>query len=186
MGQIMEFVFDGARAAQAAAWLLRRYGEPMEAVRLVTLLYLVDRRKFIEQGYPLTGDEFVAVQEGPTLRKLQRLASDGNSSVDHPWAAYVRRVGLDRLTHTDTDDFGDLSEADRDVLAKTLAKHRDTTCDQLLVLTRHFPEWHVPADAPEQIDPSIMLRDAGYSEEEIKETASLVGSIQWLHTTLGQ
>lgn len=186
MGQIMEFVFDETKAAQAAAWLLRRYGEPMEAVRLVTLLYLVDRRKFIENGYPLTGDDFVAVQEGPTLRKLRRLASDGNSSVDHPWAVYVRRVGLDRLAHTNADDFDDLSEADRDALAKTLDKHRAITCDQLLALTRHFPEWRGPADTPERIDPSIMLRSAGYSEEEIKETASQVGSIRWLHTTLGQ
>ena len=43
----MEFVFDEPKAAQAAAWLLRRHGGPMWDVKLAKFLYPI--RRLIDQ-----------------------------------------------------------------------------------------------------------------------------------------
>ncbi len=182
MGETMKFVFDERKAGQAAAWLLRQHGEPMDAAKLVTLLYLVDRRAFIESGYPLTGDEFVSAQEGPTLRTLRCLAFDDQTPADDEWKLYVKRVGPGQLTHTLADDFGALSERDYKRLGDVLEKHQAMSRDTMLDLSRRLPEWSAPKGDLEAIDPSIMLRTAGFSEDEIRENAELVSSIHWLRT----
>ncbi len=178
----MRFVFDEEKAAHAAAWLLRRNGEPMPALKLVALLYLVDRKSFIESTYPLTGDEFVAAEDGPTLRTLRQLALGAPCSVGEEWTRYVQPVTEHQWAHTREDDFGALSERDRERLDVVFERHRAATYDELCEYTRCFPEWRRPAEAPEPIDPATILRDAGYEEIDIEEVTDLVGSVHWLHT----
>ena len=186
MSDTMQFYFEEERAGQAAAWLLRRNGEPMSALKLVALLYLVDRNSFIESTYPLTGDEFVAAEDGPTLRTLRQLASGAPCSAGDDWKRYVQPVAEHHWTHTLEDDFGALSERDCERLDGVFERHRATTYDELCELARCFPEWTPPAEAPEPIDPAIILRHAGYEEIDIEEVADLVGSVRWLHSTLGR
>ena len=186
MGETLKFVFDERKAGQAAAWLLRRYGEPMEAERLIMLLYLVDRQAFIESGYPLTGDDFVSAAEGPTLRALSCLVLGNEETTGNDWRTYVQRVGSDRLTHTGVEDVGTLSERDCQRLGEALDKHHSMSCLRMSKNIRRLPEWQAPPETVRPIDPTVMLRNAGYSSDEIDEVVELVGSIHWLHTTLGQ
>lgn len=182
MSDIMQFCFEEDRAGQAAAWLLRRNGEPMPALKLVALLYLVDRKSFIESTYPLTGDEFVAAEDGPTLRTLRQLASGAPCSAGREWKRYVQPVAEHQWTHTREDDCGALSERDCERLDVVFERHRTATYDELCELARCFPEWRPPAEATEPIDPAIILRHAGYEETDIEEVTDLVGSVHWLHT----
>ena len=184
MGDVMRFYFDEKRAAQAAAWLLRRHGEPMESAKLVALLYLVDRSIFIESTYPLTGDEFVAAADGPTLRILRELTMGRPCSAGDLWKRYVRRVDEDRLAYTEVDEVGALSERDCKRLDEILGRYRTTSYRELSELNRCLPEWRAPADAPEPIDPVLVLRNAGYEEIDIEEATELVGSVHWLRTLL--
>ena len=186
MTDIMQFYFDERRAGQAAAWLLHRHGEPMPALKLVALLYLVDRMSFIESTYPLTGDDFVAAADGPTLRMLRQLTLGGPCSAGAEWKQYVRQVADGQLASTRANEFGTLSELDCKRLDEILERHRTTSYPELADLLRCLPEWCPPADTPEPIDPALVLRSAGYEEIEIEEAADLVGSVRWLHQTLGQ
>ena len=165
---------------------LRQHGEPMEADRLIMLLYLVDRRAFIESGYPLTGDDFVSAADGPTLRTLSSLMFGDDGLTGNEWSTYVERVGTDRLTHTQVEDVGALSERDCMRLGEILDKHQSMPCSLISRKIRHLPEWQAPTEMFEPLDPVVLLRDAGSSNEEIEEVVGLVGSIHWLHTTLGQ
>jgi hypothetical protein len=182
MSDIMQFCFEEDRAGQAAAWLLRRNGEPMPALKLVALLYLVDRESFIESTYPLTGDEFVVAEDGPTLRTLRQWALGAPCSVGKEWKRYVQPVAEHQWGHTREDDFGALSERDCELLDVVFERHRAATYDELCELARRFPEWRAPAEAPEPIDPATILRHAGYEEVDIEEVTDLVGSVHWLHT----
>ena len=182
MGETLKFVFDERKAGQAAAWLLRRYGEPMEAERLLMLHYLVDRQAFIESGYPLTGDDFVSAAEGPTLRALSCLVLGNEETTGNDWRTYVQRVGSDRLTHTGVEDVGTLSERDCQRLGEALDKHHSMSCSRMSKNIRRLPEWQAPIGDFETIDPLLVLRDAGHSEEEVLEAAELVASIHWFRS----
>ena len=85
---MIEFVFDERRAAQAAARLLEWHGRPMSVRKLVTLLYLADRRSFVEAGYPITGDRFVNTPDGPALERIARLL-DGEADEQSPWRSQI-------------------------------------------------------------------------------------------------
>lgn len=184
MSDIMQFYFEEERAGQAAAWLLRGHGEPMPALKVVALLYLVDRISFIESTYPLTGDEFVAAQDGPTLRTLRLLASGAPCSAGDEWRRYVQPVADDQWTHTHETDFAALSEFDCERLGDVLVRYRTATYDELSESARCLPEWHPPDGALQPIDPAVILRHAGYEEIEIEEVTDLVGSVLWLRTLL--
>jgi hypothetical protein len=55
----IKFVFNEKKAAQAAAYLLKLHGGKMDYRKLLTLLYLADRKLLAERGRTITGDEFV-------------------------------------------------------------------------------------------------------------------------------
>lgn len=181
---MMQFYFDEQRAAQAAAWLLRRNGEPMPALKLVALLYLVDRNRFIETTYPLTGDDFVAAEDGPTLRTLRQLASGAPCSAGDEWKRYVQPTAERQWTCTSQDDCGALSQRDIELLDDVIERHRTTTYDDLCTFTRRFPEWQPPEHAQDPVDPAIILRHAGYKDGEVEEAQDLVGSVLRLRTLL--
>ena len=59
----MKLVFNERKAAQAAAYLLRKHGTPMHAHHLMFMLYMADRQSLIENGYTITGDQMVMVPD---------------------------------------------------------------------------------------------------------------------------
>ena len=65
MSEKMQFTFDPHKAAQAAAYLLKLHGKPMDKRVLNALLYLADRESLIKTGAPITGDQMVCVPDEP-------------------------------------------------------------------------------------------------------------------------
>ena len=184
---MIQFWFEEREAAQAAAWMLRCYGKPMEAEKLLSLLYLVDREAFVDKGYPLTGDTFIATKDGPSLQHLEclvrsRPCPDGEYGDE--WRRYVRRVDEHRVSVTEADDWGATSEYARAILARVVERHRAASCADLIALKRSLPEWRPPHQAEELIDPAIILRDAGFTDEEIQEDTDNAAAVMWLRTTL--
>jgi hypothetical protein len=59
----IKFVFNPKKAAQAAAYLLKLNGGKMDYRRLLTLLYLADRKMLITHGRTITGDQFINVPD---------------------------------------------------------------------------------------------------------------------------
>ena len=173
----MQFVFDERKAGQAAAWLLRRYGAPMESAKLVTLLYLADRQSLIDTGYTLTGDRLIAIDSGPVLANVLELATCSTCDPDTPWSRYVERVGEGRITRTSDDECGALSEYETDLLNGLCDTHGSLDDSELRMLAGGLPEWSEPSNGATPIDPDVILRDAGFSDEAIDEVAELVASI---------
>ncbi len=173
----MQFFFDERKAAQAAAWLLRRYGEPMESARLVKLLYLADRQSLIDTGYTVTGDTLVVTDSGPALSNVLELVASTACASDTHWSTYVERIGEDQLTHTSADQCGALSEYERKLLDGLCDRYGSLPESKLRALTSELPEWSKPSNGATPIDPTVILRDAGFSDKAIDEVVGLVASI---------
>lgn len=183
MSGTMRFVFDERAAAQAAAYLLRRHGEPMRSSTLIMLLYLADRRSFIETGYPITGDCFVATPHGPMLARLLDLTVWGAREEDSPWGELVtaptdyRVAAAGPATGDELADYGELSEHDRGTLDAVHAEFGGMECWALAEHMRSLAEWVEPGEGSVDIDPRAVLRDAGYTEGQIGEVERNVGGI---------
>lgn len=171
----MQFVFNERKAGQAAAWLLRRHDGVMPYLSLIKLLYLADRRALIETGYPITGDRPVSMPHGPVLSRVYGLVKGANSTAWHEFVTPpdgwdVRAAGCEEI--------GKLSEYETDILDEVDEKFGSLHRWELRNLTHALPEWQDPRGSSVEIDPAVVLRAEGVSEEDIKEFAAQAEAIR--------
>lgn len=165
------FHFDERKAAQAAAWLLRRHGRPLEYIKLIAFLYLADRRAMIETGCPVTGDRFASLDHGPVLCRIYDLIKAGARGPHSAWSEYVGPPSDDRVACAGKSDIGALSEYDTDLLDDIYAEFSGLHWTALCRRTRELPEWNDPAGSSEPIDPASILRAEGLDERYINDIA---------------
>ena len=180
--RLMEFVFDEERAAQAAAYLLRRHGGAMPSMKLVHLLYLVDRRGLIEAGYPATGDRFVATPHGPALSRILDLLTWGCRNEDSPWQRYVSTPANYCVEAIGPRNEERLSEYDHEVLDAVLSDFGAMDQWALADHMQALPEWVDPGCGAAEVDPRVILQSAGYSDDEIEHVEEEVAAVHWLRT----
>lgn len=58
-------MFNEERAAQMAAYLLRKHGGKMSVSKLMTLMYLSDRKSLELHDEPISGDDYIYVRDEP-------------------------------------------------------------------------------------------------------------------------
>lgn len=178
----MEFVFDEQKAAQAAAYLLRRQGEPMPYIKLIKLLYLADRKALIETGYPITGDRFVSMPHGPVLSQILDLITWGCRDEGSPWREHISLPSNYSVMAIGPHDEGSLSDYDRGLLDALLDEFGAMDHWDLVDHTHALPEWVDPEGSSIDIDPRVILRDAGYTDEGIEDVEDEAAAVRWLRT----
>ena len=82
----MTFRFHFEKTLQASAVLLGLDGGRMDRIRLLKLLYIVDRELLAEIGRPLTGDMAIAMKHGPVLSQVYDLIK-GIAGRTSEWSA---------------------------------------------------------------------------------------------------
>jgi uncharacterized phage-associated protein len=171
MSRRVEFAFNEQKAAEAAAFLLESAGGSMDLLVLLKLLYLADRQTLIQRGMPITGDRMVAMKKGPILARIYD-ATKGKYVGMPTWGRFVsqpepadaaKRV---RLLARPVNN-GRLSRYERQVLSDVHARYGHEDKWDLSELTHALPEYRDPGDSRLPIDPKIILKSAGKTDEEI-------------------
>ena len=172
MGATIEFRFDEKKAAQAAAYLLRRHGGQMNYMMLIKLLYLSDRALFVKRGRSITGDMAFSMKHGPVLSRIMNfLKRDARTSVPTVWTNHISEpIGYDVKL---------LAESATDELSRTELKILETIDTQYgwmnewdLVNLLHtiLPEPERPVESGRRpIIPDQILRDERATDEEIDQ-----------------
>lgn len=170
----MRFVFNERKAAQAAAHLLNLHGGKMEYLKLIKLLYLADRKGFIESGYPTTGDQMVSTDNGPMLSRIHDLILFEREST--AWHEHICPPESYTVTLRQASDGSELSEYDDDILGAVHDAYGQWDQWALADYTKTLPEWQDPGGCSLAIDPAVILREAGFSDADIRTIASQVES----------
>jgi uncharacterized phage-associated protein len=168
----MKFVFNERKAAQAAAYLLRKRGGEKTYGELIKLLYLADRKKILERGAPITGDKLVSMEHGTALSMIYDIIRDGPSEqMGTKWAEYVSAPSEYRVKalRGDTDE---LSRYELRLLDEIDHQFGHMTFWQLRQYTHRLGEWEDPHGSSSIIPPERILHVEGKSAEEIEEVAS--------------
>ena len=178
---MIEFVFDERRAAQAAARLLERHGRPMSVRKLVTLLYLADRRSFVEAGYPITGDRFINTAGGPALERIPNLL--GGCDPSSPWHMQITCEG-GRASIASRSDRDELSDYDDSLLQGIHDEFCRLDDAALFEHARSLPEWTRPNGVEEPFDPRVILRAQGHDDRDIEDWEERARAFLAIHATL--
>ena len=183
---MMKFVFDERKAAQAAAHLLHRHGGSMPYIKLIKLLYLADRRAFIETGHPITGDRLVSMKNGPVLSNVLDLIRHTGGRDHSVWHEYVSdadaRYAVTATCPSELAEVDDeLSEYERGLLDAIFLEHGGANEWDLVNYTHTLPEWTDPKQSSAPIDPRAILKSEGFTKKEIARVESEVTAFHDLH-----
>lgn len=165
----MRFLFNERRAAQAAAYLIKLNGKPINYMVLIKLLYFADRESLIHVGRPITGDRMFSMKNGPVLSAILDLINMGRRDHASIWFEYISEpTGYDVDLVRKDPDRDELSEYELRVLEDVFAAYGKMWKWDLVELTHKLPEWQDPGWSRVLIDPEDILGSAGKSDEEVK------------------
>jgi len=167
----IRFSFDERKTAAAAALLLQLSGGSMEYLRLIKLLYFIDREALEALGRPITGDRYVSMRHGPVLSTVYDLVKAtllGDVAATGPWSEHVQPNGRYRLALRQAPDVGALSEAEIDVVLQVFERYRSMDRWSIRDQTHDLPEWEDPGDSSKEIPLETILRVLGKTDDEIE------------------
>lgn len=140
------------KISQVAGYILsKENNQTMSILKLMKLLYFVDRASLVKYGYPVSYDNMVAMPFGMVLSNTYNLASGTVKSEPNGWESWVsdkqnHNVSL-KKQNTDIDSFDELSEADIEIVDKVWQRHGDKDQWKLVDMQHDSticPEWKDP------------------------------------------
>ena|SRR5271157_3285876 len=178
--------FDIDKAIAATAYIIERDGGQSDMFPLIKKLYYADRSALIKWGNSITGDSFAALEKGPIVSRIYNLLKgEADESQQIQWNDFIQRKRPYAIVLRKCHDKGVLSERERKVLEESRQTINSIRGSIPKWLHKHCPEWTDPGNSSIPIDPSIILRFAKKSEEEIRQLEEANEELRLLNYLLG-
>jgi len=166
-------MFTDRKAAQVAAFLLKKAGGSLNIVSLTKLLYLTERESMDQFGFPIIGDRMVSMPYGPVLSKTLDLAN-GNIESD-AWEALIE----DRENHNvklrkeiSREDLSAISDTNIAAIEAVWSKFGTWDKWKLVKFTHdECEEWEDPNGSSHTIPPKRVFRAVGKTQEQAEALA---------------
>lgn len=160
------FPFDLEKTCQAAGRLLSH--EPtkrMNYVKLIKLLYVADREGLRDAGEPITGDEPVAMDNGPALSIVFDMVKSDSERIPterqewrNIWQTFFVTDGADAVLCNDPGDDA-LCEGEEVALDHIWERYKDQTWKQMVDGELHFYQEWIRRQPQKGSSNAIYLRD---------------------------
>jgi len=143
MKTIVEFDFE--KATQAINFLAQKEGGAISKLKVVKLIWLVDRRHLRKYGRPVTNDTYYAMKFGPVGSSVKDLAECSDFLGDDERAYVNRFLSCDKdanlISSKENIDKDILSESDIESLQEVYATFGKKSPGALVELSHVYPEW---------------------------------------------
>lgn len=164
----MRLRFNEAKATQAAARLLHLKGGKMSYMKLIKLLYLIDREALLRWGRPVTGDTYVSMDKGPVLSGVLDLVTEGSApGRESFWARYISEPQGYEVALKEDCPSDELSRAEEKLIEEVFQRYGQVDRWSLVEFVHELPEWKDPKGSAIPISYADILKAGGRSEKEI-------------------
>jgi uncharacterized phage-associated protein len=142
----------------------------MSHLKLIKLLYLMDREALKRWGRPITFDWYYSMPHGPVLSFTLDRINEGADD-DSYWSRFIgeRKNHEVKLRDHVVCPNDQLSPAEEELIGEIFQEFGHKTRWQLRDLTHLLPEWQDPKGSRAPIEYADILRVEGFSPEEIRE-----------------
>ncbi len=160
--------FNERRATEAAARFLKLRGGRMSYLKLIKLLYLLDREALLRWGRPVTTDRYISMDNGPVVSRIYDLIREEPApGADPIWRQYISapqewEVAL--LADPETDE---ISRAEEALIDEIYAAYGKMTRWDLVRVSHELPEWQDPNGSAIPIQYRDILRAGSKTDSEI-------------------
>lgn len=162
--------FKIEKASQAVGVLFRSdQVDRMSYLRLLKLLYIADRESLGETGWSITGDRFVAMDNGPLLSHTYDLIM-GRHVGTPAWNEFFHTAHY-WLVKEKEPDVAKLSKYEIGKLQEVARRYEDCNEWDMVEITHGFGEWKKNVPSAKSVKP-IPLEDIleGLGREELLES----------------
>lgn len=173
--------FKEEKATQAAAFFLKLAGGKMPYLKLLKLLYILDRNALLCWGRSVTFDSYVSMDRGPVLSKTYDLITeDVEPEKDSYWRKYISEPNHFSVELVGKCPEDNLSEAEIELIKRVFDDFGGIDKFALADYTHSFEEWENPHGSAIPISYSDILKAGGKSEEEINAIMSELESLNYM------
>lgn len=167
---------DREKLYQSVGYLIEKHGGRLNYMKLIKLLYIADREMINQTGYPITGDSYCSMKNGPVLSRLYDLIRGKDFGPDQiAWNGLFRTTQY-ILTRSDDGvlELGDLTPREISILDCVSDKFQNHTqfdlCDYLHQRDL-FPEveWQESGRTSRALPIDSIRHALGFSDAEIAE-----------------
>lgn len=179
----MQFLYNPKKGAQSAAYVVRLNGGCMDVYALIKILYLADRKALVQRGRSITGDAMVSMPYGPVLSRIYDDSKSPEEIQNEFWRENFTARECNQVSLKDGNPRTDeLSQYERDILEETYKGYGHYNFKQLRDLVDRLPEYQDPQGSSLPIDPVLILREEGWSDEEIRDALMNAREDRFLNT----
>jgi uncharacterized phage-associated protein len=163
----MHLRFNERKATEAAARLLELRGGRMSYLKLIKLLYLVDREALLRWGRPVTTDRYVSMDRGPVVSRIYELIREEPSpDAEAFWRQHISTENWD-VVLIRRPAAGELSNAEGSLIAEIFGKYGGMSRWELVELAHALPEWIDPEGGAFPIEYRDILNAGRKTQAEI-------------------
>lgn len=166
----MNFRFDIAKATEVACQFLEREGGRINVMKLMKLVYLLDRLSLARRCIPVVGGVYYSMRNGPVTSELLDLANAGCLwGEECRWEEFIsdrqdHEIGLVKMPSCEH-----LAESELSMIDEIYREHGGKDQWQLRDWCHeHCGEWTPLQQGREQIDLAELASNVGKSKDEIK------------------
>jgi Protein of unknown function (DUF4065) len=160
--------FNEAKAAQVAAMLLRLRGtDRMKYLKLIKLMYLIDREALSRWGRTVSTDHHISMDKGPVLSNVYRLITE-EPSVSEFWVRHIAQAGDYDVKLVADPGNDELSAVEEALVGEIYNVHGYKNRWQLVEELHNIPEWQDPHGSMIPIDLADILIAVGKDESDVK------------------
>jgi uncharacterized phage-associated protein len=160
--------FNERRATEAAARFLKLRGGRMSYLKLIKLLYLLDREALLRWGRPVTTDRYISMDNGPVVSRIYELIREEPPvGADPIWRHYISapcEYEVDLIAEPETEE---LSQAEEALIDEVFAKFGSLSRWDLVKISHDLPEWQDPNGGAIPIQYRDILRAGNKTDGEI-------------------
>lgn len=158
----MKLRFNEAKATQVAALLLRLRNNDgrMNYLKLLKLMYLVDREALSRWGRPVSTDHHVSMDKGPVLSRVYNLITEEQWQPS-VWSKHIaQQPGYEVLLTVDPGS-DELSRAEEALIQEVFEAHGHKNRWALVNELHELPEWQNPHGSMIPIEIREILQAVG-------------------------
>jgi uncharacterized phage-associated protein len=162
--------FREEKATQAAARLLQQEDGRMNYMKLIKLLYLVDRRALLSTGRPVTFDSYFSLPHGPVLSfTLDKISTPARPDSDSYWNRFISEPEMYDVRLLADVPNDQLSPVEEELIDEVYKQFGPMNQWELRHYSHHLGEWQDPRGSSLRISIGDILLAGGLSEQEAAE-----------------
>jgi hypothetical protein len=179
----VNFRFDVTKATEVACQFLQREGGSINIMKLIKLVYLLDRLSLERRGIPVVGGAYFSLPNGPITSELLDLVNSGGlwGLQNCRWEEFISDRQNHQVVLVKDAGHGHLSDSEVALLEAVYLEHGKKTQWELRDWCHeHCEEWTPLEDGRERIGLERIARALGKTGEQITRLQEEAAELSFL------